>query len=412
MRVLISIDEHYVSDAEHVYSTEGTTPYQFFWREYLHVFEQVIVLARVRADKPFVGRKENIADGHNVEFFPLPDFRRPLQYLRVRRELEDRIREAASQADAWILRGPGLIGGFLARELERTGRPYAVQVTSDPWEVFGRGRSGGAPRLFYRPFFTRQVKRLCKQAVAVSYVTRAALQRRYPAAPGVFSAAWSDVQIADGIASEREVESRLESIARISNRQKVVGFLGSLEQPYKGADVLVRAVALCRQRGLDVATRLAGSGKLLPEYKRLADKLSLGGHVEFLGRIGAGGPVFRFLDDIDLFVMPSLTEGLPRAMIEAMARACPCLGSNVGGIPELLDSTQLVGPGDAAELARKIIEKLESPDELARMARRNHQVAKQYTPEHAKAARTPFLEAIRDIAIRSKQKATAGVPRN
>ena len=47
--------------------------------------------------------------------------------------------------------------------------------------------------------------------------------------------------------------------------------------------------------------------------------------------------VFSWLDSLDVFIQPSRTEGLPRALIEAMSRGLPCIGSNVGGIPELLD---------------------------------------------------------------------------
>ncbi len=407
MKLMVSIDEHYIAARGRIYCTEGTTPYEFFRRAYLKVFDQVIVLARVRWDERFAGRPEAISDGPNVEFFPLPDFRGPYQYVTVRRGLLACIREAIHKADAYVLRGPGIIGNFLASEVQRAGKSYAAQVLGDPQEVYGPGRVGGFLRWFYRPVLSGRQKRICWNAVAVSYVTRSTLQRRYPASPGAFAASWSDAQIEGAIATQGELEKRLRSISELANRPAVLGFVGSLAQPYKGADVLLRAIALCRVQGLKVVARLVGCGRLLSEYQGLAKELGVADDVEFLGRLGAGGPVFQFLDSVDLFVMPSLTEGLPRAMIEAMARGCPCIGSNVGGIPELLAPDDLVKPGDPAALAKEIMQKLASQLELARMARRNRDEARNYAPEYAQASEFAFLHAIHNQAIVGTSKAFA-----
>ena len=87
------------------------------------------------------------------------------------------------------------------------------------------------------------------------------------------------------------------------------------------------------------------------------------------------------LDDADLFVLPSLGEGLPRSMIEAMARALPCIGSTAGGIPELLPQEDLVPPGDARALAQKIREVLTNPHRLTQMSARNLATSQQYCEE-------------------------------
>ena len=89
-------------------------------------------------------------------------------------------------------------------------------------------------------------------------------------------------------------------------------------------------------------------------------------------------------------------------MIEAMARGCPCIGSNVGGIPELLEPADLVEPGDPAALASRIKQKLASLPELARTARRNRNVATNYRRECMRPAELAFLRAVRDRAIAAK----------
>jgi glycosyltransferase involved in cell wall biosynthesis len=73
--------------------------------------------------------------------------------------------------------------------------------------------------------------------------------------------------------------------------------------------------------------------------------------------------------------MPSRTEGLPRALVEAMARALPSVGSAVGGIPELLDESCVVPPDDPVALAGAIRRLLSDPAAWEEQSRRNLAVA-------------------------------------
>jgi glycosyltransferase involved in cell wall biosynthesis len=140
----------------------------------------------------------------------------------------------------------------------------------------------------------------------------------------------------------------------------------------------------------------AGDGKHRPELQARAAALGLGNDVVFHGRLPAGERVRALLDQADAFVLPSRAEGLPRAMIEAMARALPCIGSTVGGIPELLPPEDLVPPGDAAALARKIREVLTDPERLAQMSARNVQKAKEYSEDVLRARRLAFYRQVRE----------------
>ncbi|GAB3976194.1 glycosyltransferase family 4 protein [Plantactinospora veratri] len=79
-----------------------------------------------------------------------------------------------------------------------------------------------------------------------------------------------------------------------------------------------------------------GDGRYRPRLERLATDLGVRRQVHFTGTISAATEVRRQLDAADLFVMPSRTEGLPKALIEAMARGLPAVATSVGGIPELL----------------------------------------------------------------------------
>src|SRR6202042_2877537 len=93
--------------------------------------------------------------------------------------------------------------------------------------------------------------------------------------------------------------------------------------------------------------------------------------VEFVGSVTAGEPVRHELDQADLFILPSRAEGVPRAMLEAMARGLPCIGSSIGGIPELLHKEDLVPADDPAALAKVIATVFADQSRLARMSARN-----------------------------------------
>ncbi|MEO1187019.1 MAG: glycosyltransferase, partial [Cyanobacteria bacterium J06636_27] len=89
-------------------------------------------------------------------------------------------------------------------------------------------------------------------------------------------------------------------------------------------------------------------------------------------------------------------EGLPRAMIEAMARGLPCIGSTVGGIPELLPSEDMVTPGDINALAQKIRQVVTNPERMASMSVRNLEKAKNYQDVVLQKRRIAFYSHVRE----------------
>jgi glycosyltransferase involved in cell wall biosynthesis len=98
-----------------------------------------------------------------------------------------------------------------------------------------------------------------------------------------------------------------------------------------------------------------GDGELRDELRRRVDQLGLGGRVHFAG---ARRDLGNILNAIDLFVMPSLWEGLPLSLVLAMGAGLPVVASKVAGIPEVVQdnvSGLLVDPGDAAALAAAMV---------------------------------------------------------
>ena len=122
--------------------------------------------------------------------------------------------------------------------------------------------------------------------------------------------------------------------------------------PEKGYDNLLRSVAELVARGVDVELEIAGEGPEGDALTALADRLRIRDRVTFRGWL-LSDDLHRAMHEATLMAQPSLIEGLPTTVEEAMALGTPIVGSSVGGIPELLDQGRagmLVPPGDVSAL--------------------------------------------------------------
>ncbi len=141
----------------------------------------------------------------------------------------------------------------------------------------------------------------------------------------------------------------------------VVGSVGWLT-PVKGHRVLLEAVDLLRQQWPRLHLVIVGDGPLRDDLERLARERGMADAVRLLG---VRTDVPDCLAGMDIFVQPSLNEGMGRALVEAMAAGRPVVASRVGGIPTVVQDRKtglLVPPDDPAALARAIEELLRKPD--------------------------------------------------
>ena len=152
----------------------------------------------------------------------------------------------------------------------------------------------------------------------------------------------------------------------------LIGTVGRLS-PVKGHDTFLRAARLILDRAPETRFVIAGGGPLEGDLMALASQLGITHACRFLG---ARSDVFDLMAAMDLFVLPSLNEGLPMAVLEAMALGTPVVVSDVGGLPEVVrfrETGVLVPPADDRALADACLElgrDRELASRLARQARR------------------------------------------
>ena len=350
-----------------------TTNTYDFWQRYLAVFDDVTVVARVRP-VAVVQAEAKRADGPGVSFVPVPHYIGPAEFLRESLNIIRTFRQTMGLESAVIYRIPSLLAEIAANG--RTGRrfPFGVEVVGDPFDVFAPDVVKHPLRPFFRWFFTRHVRRFCRQAATVAYVNETILRKRYPPGDSSITSSYSSIELP-------EEAFRLPQTVIVEQDRKRILFVGSLEQMYKGADVLIEAVGHCLKRGFDVEATIVGAGRYKQQLLQQARQQNLSNRVHFLGQLPAGEAIRRKIDASDLFVLPARTEGLPRVMIEAMARAKPCIGTTVGGIPELLLPEDLVPPNNPKALAGKIIKVLRDPFRMQAMGARNFKNAWAYRKE-------------------------------
>ena len=151
----------------------------------------------------------------------------------------------------------------------------------------------------------------------------------------------------------------------------VIGAVSVL-RPEKGLTTLLDAFASVRQRTANVRLVIIGSGPMLPELQKRAHDLGILDACIFEG---SSNQVAEWLQIIDIFVLPSLSEALSNALMEAMACGCCPIASRVGGNPELIEDRVrglLFEPGNSMDLAHKLNEVIADPDFRGRMADAAH----------------------------------------
>lgn len=398
MKVLVTFEARFVKDARGDYFARGPVTYDFLKR-YLLVFEEVIVFARVKYDENPDYSQLRKANGENVTFFEVPYYQGLYQYIK-KASLIDKVAASAAKLDncAFVLRAPGRMSDVIEKHLIRKKKPYALEVVADPWDVLSPGSLKVVGRPLIRRLCRLQLAKQCRRASLVSYVTKESLQKRYPSTN--WSTHYSSIELyPNDILDESVAIKRADRIKnKIDNKIPLrLCFAGSMETLYKAPDVLVEACEICLDEGTNIELVMIGDGKYMQLLKERISKKGRASKILFLGKLPPGEAVYQQMDLSDIYILPSRQEGLPRSVIEAMARGLPCIGSTVGGFPELLEPDELVEPGNAGILAKKIKDYVNNPKRLCQASLRNTRKALDYNSKILNERRCELYSKLRKL---------------
>ena len=260
------------------------------------------------------------------------------------------VRDAVEKSDLILARFASFSSAFVCSIAHKMDKPVFAEVMSCGWDgLWNHGLMGklAAPVMFFA------VKISLWNADYALYVTETFLQKRYPCKNKTVGV--SDVVI-DEITDEVR-QKRDEKISQTDSRNITLMTSGAVNVWYKGQHFVIRAIPLLNQMGIRVKYYCVGQGDS-SYLKKVAKKCGVEDQVIFTGAV-SHDEVFKLLERCDIYVQPSLQEGLPRALVEAMSRGCPAIGARTGGIPELLPEECIVkrkSVNNIAETIKKMLD--------------------------------------------------------
>lgn len=295
---------------------------------------------------------------------------------------KQKIRETVEKSDGVIVRLPSIIGEEVFKCAKQLKKPILAEIVTCPWDSLWNHSLKGkviAPVMWFK------TRKSTKSADYVLYVTQQFLQRRYPT--NGINIGCSDVELIDN--KDNILESRLESIdKKAENSELILGTLASLNTKFKGQQYVMEAIAKLKSDGKKIKYRLAGGGDASYLHS-VAKKLDIEDLIIWDGLV-PHKDVFDWFAKLDLYIQPSEQEGLPRALVEAMSRACPCAGSDVGGIPELLQPEDIFKRSSWNSIYSYLKEIRK--DKLKANAKHNYEKALEYTKTSLAPIREKFYK--------------------
>lgn len=266
-------------------------------------------------------------------------------------------------ADLVVMRLPSLISLRIYRLIRKNSKKYLTEVMGCAWDAYwNHGMVGKllAPCMFFK------MRRMVKKADYCVYVTQSFLQGRYPCENE--SIGISNVDIA-GVTSPK-------SYVGFDKKNITLMTAAALDVKYKGQEYAIKAIRMLRDKyNVNATYYLAGKGSD-NRLKKIAEQNGVSENVVFCGMLSRD-ELSKKMQEADIYIQPSLQEGLPRSLIEAMSQGCVCLGSRTAGIPELLEDDKVFERKNAAAIVKAVLDVI-SLDNLKAVSKRNVEFAKQF----------------------------------
>lgn len=395
MKVLVATDAHIYRTPDGCYWCAAIYGYQF-WQRYLEVFETVRVAARV---KPVEGRQEKWkrVDGPNVEIYEIPFYQGPTQLIKRYWIIQQKIKNVYEGCNVALFRMPSPTAQLIWNKRSRAYTiPLGLEVVYDISDSVNASSMTIIEKSIAK-IQMKQLKKACIEANGVSYVTEYTIQNHFPSRAKIkgetehyFETYYSTITLDESafgkprdFADNRVFTLVISDVAMNSYR--------------KGEKVLFAAMQKLLNKGYDIKAIVIGDGSKRSEYEGIVEKMGMRNRVLFTGLLSSASEVRHYLNNSDIFVFPSVAEGLPRGVLEAMAVGLPVVTSPVGGIPEVLSQEYLANPFDIDAYVDIIERLINNPDEMNDASRRNIEVAHKFDNDILQEKRNAFYKKLSNM---------------
>lgn len=359
---------------------------QMFER-YFKVADKLDLVIRTRPISTDDGAKKmGRISNPNISVIECPNLSSVNGLLKNRKQAERIIEKSICEADFIFIRVPSVIGNISIDIAKMQNKKYLVEVVGCPWDSYWNYSLKGK---IVAPFATAMMKKRVKNAPFALYVTNEFLQKRYPTNGKSINC--SNVELAP--VDENILNNRIKKINGYTSITKFkIGTAASLDVLYKGQQYVIQALSELKKEGItNIEYQLIGGGTgayLLG----MAQKLGVEDQVNIIGQM-PHDEVFKWLDELDIYVQPSRQEGLPRSVIEAMSRGLPCIGAKTAGIPELIESKYIFSNSskEVSEIVKVLKLLIDDFNRCKDAANINFNEAKKYQRDVLVERRTEFF---------------------
>ncbi|MBB1363385.1 glycosyltransferase [Shewanella sp. SR44-4] len=314
------------------------------WIKYTSIFDELTVIGRHSLESAELSNKHVLSafSSDSIRFTFVETISTPKKLIKNRKATFSIIEAAVINSDVVIARLPSENGLAALKFAEKHKKPYSVEVVGCVWD--GLYNYGSMFAKLYAPIAYIRMRNTISKAKSVLYVTNSFLQQRYPnsIAPNVVNA--SNVNVDINIDTSHAYKFK---------NPVVIGMIGNYKTNYKGIDTALSAVLLLKERKVNIELRVLGNGNP-KDYEKFINDNGLSNNVKFFDPLPSGAPVLEWLGNVDLYIQPSRQEGLPRSLIEALSCGKICVGSQAGGIPELLEQEFVHKTGSPKSLTEKV----------------------------------------------------------
>lgn len=385
-------DHIFYRDENNNFYSSGKLPYSV-WQRYLNHFDELIIIGRSTKYNP--QKRLVLSSGSNVNFQPIPNISSFFSKIKNIKMAKSLLTNTLKNSDALIVRLPSEIGLLSIQIAEQLNIPWAVEVVGCPLNAYWY--HGNFLGKFYAPFAYVKTKKAIAKAQFAIYVTEKYLQNKYPSQG--FTSFAANVEISEP--DPENLKGKLHYLTS-SRTMHIIGLIGGVSTKLKGIDTALMAMKILKNRNKKFKLEIVGDGD--PDiWKEKINKNGLQDEIVFKGTLKNGPELNEWLDKLDIYIQPSLTEGLPRALIEAMSRGCPSIGSKVGGIPELLDAEFVHKSKDYKRLANLILTLIENKELAKQQAIRNFEIARKFSKTILDKRRYQFWKTFYEFVSKNRK---------
>lgn len=382
MKLGFVFETTFIKYKDHFYSINF--PEKFWEERYLPFFDEIVVIGRYKEVKEDPSDKYVLSDSERVVFECIKDTSLSRRFINMIFSDNKFIKENIKNCDRVIYRG-----SWGTKVCKKMGIPYMVNIVADPWDSYWNHSLLGK---IVAPFFCMALKVAAYKAPFVSYVSRRYLQKRYPSKGKMGTC--PDVFLETPCASV--LEKRIERIERQACDKVIVGLIGSTNVGYRGHLTVIKVIAELKRRGIFCQGKFLG-GDISKYWEKIIQEFGVEDRVFFCGRVQGQDAVLKWIDNIDILVMPAKAETLGRAIIEAMSRGCPVIGSLETAIGEQIGSDCLCGASDYIAVADMVEKMICNKDYMKYCAQENFYRSFKYCNAQNDEARNNFLKDFIDF---------------